>query len=538
MRRWGLLVLLVLLPALAFASPTAEKPSGAEKVLRVAIDDFAGEYLNPIEGSATSRHILRHMYDNVFDVLKSWEIAPDGLSWILRMRDDVIFHDGTKATAKDLKFSFEQVVAPSSALGGEFKKMLGDQVKAELVDDSTLRLYTKGPQPFLRAMCWSESVYLVPKDYIEKNGIESFRQHPIGTGPFMFVQKVAGDYMEFKAVPAKHWKVNPGFDRLFVYLVPEEGTRIAMLQTGKVDQIGLGMESALELEKKGLTIAQGNLVEGSLYFMHPSHPLAQSSPLHDIRVRQALSLAVNRKEIIDTVFQGRGEWELLTPPENAWYSDAIVAMGPDRVKYWQDWAKQNWRYDPEEARRLIKEAGYGDGFDLEWWSAPDQSASWAQDIAPIVAGYWEKVGARVKIINVDTATWKSRRHSTKSKDLIGKVGGADCFIVGEYAIGPIPGLNRWTTKDGSWDLLVGSPQQAAYDKLWADGMSSMDAARTGQIMDQILGIMLPSWTVVPIIAAPEFLAFGPRIKSPPYAKLPYKQPCDLYAYWQYSGVEK
>jgi ABC-type transport system substrate-binding protein len=248
-------------------------------------------------------------------------------------------------------------------------------------------------------------------------------------------------------------------------------------------------------------------------------------PLADVRVRQALSLAIDRQEIIDNMLYGFGLIPLLhrVHPSN---SD----ITPYLRNKWQAWADENQRYDPEEARRLIAEAGYPDGFDFDIWSAPDSSAPYLADLVLVVAGYWEDVGAHANVIPVDGAAWKANRHTSKSLEMVGKIGSAASSV-------PRSPTATTTTyfhsTRGSCALLDGSPDQARFDELTDIALASTSLDDLEPVLDEMFEIMAASWAGLTIVQGPVTYAIGPRV----HPDAPTEQyPVYFFPDWEYTGI--
>src|SRR4029453_8731852 len=127
--------------------------------------------------------------------------------------------------------------------------------RIEVVDDRTVRVYTKKMQPYFPESL-SRAVFqegqMMPKKYIETAGVQEFRKKPIGSGPWKFVRSVPGDRIEYEAVTYPHWRGTPQFKRLTLLLVPEQSTRLAMVRTGEAAIASIGPESIREVEKAKL----------------------------------------------------------------------------------------------------------------------------------------------------------------------------------------------------------------------------------------------------------------------------------------------
>ncbi len=230
--------------------------------------------------------------------------------------------------------------------------------RIEVVDDHTVRVYTKGVIPHFAASL-SRAVFMegtvMPKKYFEKVGEKGFREKPIGSGPWKFVRNVPGDRIEYEAIDYPHWRGTPQFKRLTLLLVPEQSTRLAMVRTGEATIASIGPEAIKEARAGGLKIVTVPGTMQAVYqFWGLYKPEAKGSPLNDVRVREALSLAVDRQQIIDHVMAKQAQWPM--PFATFRYSiDLDVAR-------WDDWSKTALRYDPARAKQLLAEAGHAGGF--------------------------------------------------------------------------------------------------------------------------------------------------------------------------------
>lgn len=509
------------LAGLAFVGPLGAfrvRAADGQSVLRVGLQDFYGEQLDPIIGGSNSNYLmLQGMYDGAFEtnpdtgeiipgIVKAWEIAPDNLSWTLHVRDDVVFHDGSKLTADDIAFSYMRAVSKEATYGANWRGVLGDNPRIDVLDSYALRVYTQGPQPLLAyssAAPVNEPYFVIfPKAYIEKNGIDYFRAHPIGSGPYKFVEHVAGDHITFAAVDYPHWSgVVPDFKQAVMYLVPEEATRRSMLETDQIDVIEASMQSAKTLQDEQFNTFTGGLSLARFWTFGAYRPQAKGMPLADPKVREALSLAINRQEIIDTIFFGQAQWP---PPVDG----ASPDMTPAQRDKWAAWAKQAFRYDPDAAKKMLADAGYPNGFSFEFWSVPDSTAPYLGDLVLAVAGYWQKLGVQANVKQADKAAYRQVRTTSKSPELIGKMAD-DASLLSKLA--RIDFVN-WTSQYGVLDFLAESPDVKEFDALYVEGKSSMDPNRTEQILDRMLEITTSSWVCLPILAAPLFYASGPHVK--------------------------
>jgi peptide/nickel transport system substrate-binding protein len=507
--------------------------------LRVAVPQLFAQVMNPSLLGSEGR-IYAHLFEAVIRVapggatipgiITKWELEPGGESWKFTVRDDVVFHDGSKLTARDVAYSYEQEVKGGDVNSGAWAGIIGKDPKIEVLDDTTLRVHTVGQQPYLSVMGskLSSTVYILPKDYIEKVGQEGFQKKPIGTGPYQLINASPGDKMEFAAVPYKHWRVQPDFAKLTMFEVPEEATRISLLKTGEVDAIPVSLEQAQALKgQDGITILGGDTTVVALSVGGAYHPLAKDMPLGNVKVRQALSLAINRQQLIDTVFYGLGT--MPAPIRTSFDDPDRGFMTAATREKWEKWAAENYRYDPAEAKRLIAEAGYPNGFTFDLWSVPDPDAPYISDIVLAAAAFFAEVGAQANVTQVDPVAFDMNKNSGKSTELVGKM---YVDATSYPRTNMVDSLDRWTSK-ASVDLFGGSPMQDQMDKLFDSGMTQMDAGLRAQTIDQMLDVITASWTAFPVIGVPLTYAFGPRVKAE--IPRPVGDWSNYYADWKYAG---
>jgi peptide/nickel transport system substrate-binding protein len=230
------------------------------------------------------------------------------------------------------------------------------------------------------------SLRILPKDYIETNGWDYFKEHPIGSGPWEFVEFVSGDHITMTA-NADHWRTPPHFETLIQYVVPEESTQVAMLKRGEVDIItGITLDRAIELGEEGWRLIQAPVPAGSNVIMPGT--FLTDKPTSDIRVRQALSYAIDRQEICDTFFHGYAE------PGGRFFHY------PGMYGWDDDWEAEE--YDLQMAQDLLAEAGYPDAFDDPVIQVYVQIGSgYTPDLFQILQGYWTAAGIQTNINMVD-----------------------------------------------------------------------------------------------------------------------------------------
>jgi peptide/nickel transport system substrate-binding protein len=329
-------------------------------------------------------------------VAKSWRIAPDWSYIDFELNQGIKFHNGDPLTAEDVKFSFETHMRP------ELKQVLGVTYNArikniEVLGPYKVRFNLKMPAPDLIKRFWWNGA-IMPKKYREKVGDAGFADKPIGSGPFKWVDYKQDQYYTMEAVPNHHRK-SPEFKTLKIVFVPEHSTRLAMLQAGEADIIQLSGPHIpqIKADPKFKLVQVKHIIGQTLAYCDLSFP-NEKSPFQDIRVREAASLAIDRKGICDKILFGGAEpyGEVISPYSMGW--DSSVKPDP---------------YNPERAKKLLAEAGYPNGISTTLNITPG-SKYWIEAIA----SNWADVGIKAEIKIYDGGSWYEAHIGKKLRGFI------------------------------------------------------------------------------------------------------------------------
>jgi peptide/nickel transport system substrate-binding protein len=276
----------------------------------------------------------------------------------------------------------------------------------------------------------SRAAWIVPKQYIERVGDEGFQRHPIGLGPYRFVRADPGLALVLEAY-GRYWRKTPAIKQIIFKGVPEPATRLAMLKTGEADIAWdmLGDEgTAITADPKLRLVGAGGSVTEWLEFLDQWDP---ASPWHDRRVRLAANLAIDKQAIDETMRHGFGRLTGSIIPHTFAFA---LPLEP-------------WPYDPAQAKRLLAEAGYPQGFaggDLTPF--PPLLA-----LAEAIGNNLRAVGIRTQVRSLERAAWQLAWREKQLKGLvltgIGLLGNAasrlETYVLGTgpYAYGSYPDLD-------------------------------------------------------------------------------------------------
>ena len=342
---------------------------------------------------------------------EEWSVAPDLVTWTFNLKKGVPLHgDWGEVNAEDVLWSIEQSLAEDSrclCVRQNRRSWLNPEGYLRVLDDYTLELNTGIPAwdvPVLVTSPGPTSTWVVSKMQAEELaatiGQDEANSQLAGTGPWQMVEHRGGEFWKFKAV-ADHYRKALEFAEMTFWEMPEEATRIASFQVGKIDTFQAAPDKLSALTEipgtKFMTQAnsyQSHLgLYGSWYEYvgtpderpgyNPDLPWVSSNPDPESpeweqarKVRLAMRLAIDRQTIIDELLRGEGT------PLSMW---GWAGHEDQQEPHWK------WEYDPERAKQLLAEAGYADGFELELTPAR-RGAPAEFEACQAVAAMWEDIG--------------------------------------------------------------------------------------------------------------------------------------------------
>ncbi len=356
--------------------------------------------LDPTGGAAAA--IDEVVYANVFEGLtrfgpdgsvnpglaSDWTISDDGTVYTFTLRSGVTFHDGTSMTADDVVFTLDRARAEGST--NAQAALFANIVSAEALDDTTVQVTLDGPDgAFLFDMAWGDAVIVAPES------ADTNATAPVGTGPFRFSEWVQGDRVELVRNDA-YWGEPVALEAATFRFISDPNAAFAALMAGDVDAFPnfpapetLGQFDA----DPRFSVIVGSTEGETILAMNN-----QQEPLNDIRIRQAISHAINRQDIIDGAMFGYG-----TP-----IGTHFAPHNPDYVDL-----TANSAYDPDAARALLAEAA-PDGLSLRLMLPPP---SYARRGGEIIAAQLREVGIETEITNLEWAQWLEQVFRGKDFDL-------------------------------------------------------------------------------------------------------------------------
>jgi peptide/nickel transport system substrate-binding protein len=329
------------------------------------------------------------------DLANSWDVGPNWSSITFHLNKQAKFHDGVPVTAEDVKFSFARAMRPELkfTFGGEMRRKID---RVEIVDKHTVTVYNKTPYPALLDRA-SAYICIVPKHYLEKVGDVEYSRKTIGAGPFKMVSYKQDVFTEVEAV-TEHYRKVPNVKTVRYTNVQEDTTRVAQLRTGEIDMAKLPYGTFWQVKGDPdirIKFSKYAYLATLAYYDLPFPK--EGSPFHDIRVRTAASLAINRKLICEKVLKGLNTpWGDLLAPYHYGYDPNLK---PDP-------------YDPEKAKELLREAGYPNGFKTEIVGGPAVKTE-----CQAIAASLSKVGIIAKINVPEAGIWSRMVREKKVRGL-------------------------------------------------------------------------------------------------------------------------
>ena len=394
------------------AAPTAAqaaKPTTAPSAVKRGGTLIVGADVNPVgldpalTTAFSSVAIYEQLYSSLLtldyrtnkvkpDLAESWtQINPNTVEF--KLRQGVKFHSGREVTADDVKYTWDRLLDPKLTV--PLKNYIGPGAAAQVVDKYTVRLKNDPVYaPLLSVVADRRPTAIVDRDVVEKNG--DLQNADAGSGPFKLVEYTPDVRVVLEKNSSYYEKDLPILDRLEFRIIPDEQARIAAIRASEVDLTVLKDPKTARLLRD-----EPNVVLNDVPSFWRSTPIIneQHKPLDDVRVRQALSYATDRQEIINTVLLGDGVPTGPMPPgETEW----AIPINAENFPTYQ--------YNPDKARQLLKDAG-AEGLKIGIQAAP----AYAPDIptAQVLQSQWKKVGIDLQLQQMEwAAVLKAQQDAT------------------------------------------------------------------------------------------------------------------------------
>lgn len=412
---------------------------------------------------------------------ESWSVSPDKLVWTFRMRKGVLFHDGSTLTARDAAQSITRQIDPKDpyhAPGMYTAQLLFENIAgAEALDDSTLRVHLRRPTASLLSSLASAQASVVSSKALARWG-SALGEHPVGTGPFQFVEWTRGESLMLERNKV-YWGPKARMERVVLRTLSDPGARFREFQAGRADALVNVMPSDLPLVEK---------VPGATVLRAPGLNIAylglntQRGPLRKASVRRAVALALNRVLLVNLVYGHSAE-------------PALSPLPPVLLDVRDQFPPQTLRGDVQKARAILAQEGLGHGFDaaLLVMDTPRPYLPEPQRMAQAIRQSLSAVGIRVRIRTVPWAEYLAQVSRGEHE-----------FCLSGWSYGDLNPHEFFRHKLGRGDLSkgVGSNVSLWSDKEFADLVTKAEAtdsvAERTRLYRQILGVVAREAPLVPL----------------------------------------
>jgi peptide/nickel transport system substrate-binding protein len=437
-----------------------------------------------------------HYPDIIGDLASAWMISEDGLTYTFSLHTGVKFHDGNDLTAADIKASYEKIIWPPT---GVFSTRQGTFTAVERIttpDAHTVVFHLKHPAASMLASLASPWNVIYPKTYLDQDP-NYFKTHMLGSGPFMFVKYVRGASFEVAKNPHYWIKDRPYLDGVKFFFVKDLSARAKSLRTDQTDIEFRNLppaEVASMLQHKGDALQVQSPGWVAWWGVTPN---LTRPPLNDVRVRKALTLALDRQDMANTLYAltGLNGVGALVRPGTPWALRpeelaALPGFGGNPI------AKQR------EARQLLAEAGYNAQNPLKLVLKNRSVKLPYIDFGVYLISAWHKIGVQVEQRLEETATWRASQR-TGNFDVIVTAGS-------DYIDEPDIQLARWVTGDAQ---NYAGYTDAMYDALYERQSRTLDTQQRIALVQEMQQHVLQSVAFLPGLWSARAVVHTARLKN-------------------------
>jgi peptide/nickel transport system substrate-binding protein len=459
-------------------SKTAEEESSYGDAIVVASTGDARTLVPILASDSASSDICGMVFNGlvkydkniniVGDLAENWDIQDEGKVIVFHLKKNVFWHDGQAFTARDVEFTYKKLVDPlvKTPYSGDFERVKDLTV----IDDHTVRATYK--EPFAPALS-SWGMFIMPEHLLKNEDLNktSFSRSPIGTGPYIFKKWRTGEKIELVS-NHNYFEGRPYIDRYIYRIIPDEATTFLELETQGVDMSHLTPLQYMRQTDNDFFRAHYNKFRyPSFGFTYMGYNLADPK-FQDIRIRQAINCAINKNEIIDTIFFGLAK--ITTGPFmlDSWAYNKDVLPAP---------------YDPSKARRLLSEAGWidsnGDGWVekdgniFEFTVLVNQGNAERLRCAELMQRDLREIGIRMKIRVIE---WSSMISEFINKRRF------EAVLMGWFLSRDPDCYDIWhssKTREGEFNFV--GYKNGRVDKLLEEGRTTFDQAKRAEIYREI-----------------------------------------------------
>ena len=493
----GLVTSSVLVTSAASVARAQAKP---DLVVAIPTDGIS---LDPHRSSTAADYpILNNVFEGLYGhdengdlvplLAESVEASPDGLTYVFKLRKNAKFHNGDPVTADDVRFSWQRAIDPAIR-NPRATALAANIANVEVVDPQTAKITLKQRDPALldnMNSLWT----IVPKKYIEQVGNEEFGKKPIGSGPFMFVEKRQNEYSKIKGFE-QHWGRVPKVNMVTYRIVPDDQARLAQVQTGEADLI-TNIPPPLAARSQKLAnvhvISRPAMSHQSVHYNDIT-----GTRLKDKDVRVALNMLVDRNALAKTVMSGFATPEILFCAEGT--------SGCDASKV------QLHKFDPKAAREMLVKAKFDFDKPLKFVGPLGARMPQGKEVMEATSYFFKQAGVKLDLVTMDFGAWLAVA-SAKTKDPTVDM----CMeIFPDYSKDNIVRLRRQFYSTELWSWADDKSLDAMFDKAFEITDAKVREAETAAIIKKIHddALVMPLWTVSNIYLARQTVSWKPTLNA-------------------------
>ncbi|WP_407312301.1 ABC transporter substrate-binding protein [Pseudomonas sp. nanlin1] len=437
-----------------------------------------------------------------------WDISPDGLTYTFHLREGVKFHTtdyfkpSREFNADDVLFTFNRMLDKDmpfrKAYPTEFPYftdmgMDTNITQVEKLDEHTVKFTLKTVDAaFIQNLAMSfasiQSAEYAAK-LLKEGKPADLNQKPIGTGPFVFQRYQKDAQIRFKGNP-DYW--NPEdvkIDNLIFAITTDASVRMQKLKKNECQVSTFPRPADIKPLSEDKSLAMPNQAGFNLGYIAYN---VTHKPLDNLKVRQALDMAVNKQQIIDAVYQGAGQLAVNAMPPTQWSYDTTI---------------KDAAYDPEKAKALLKEAGVKEGTEIQLWAMPVQRPynPNAKLMAEMLQSDWAKVGIKAKIVSYEWGEYIKRAKAGETDAMLigwsGDNGDPDNWLGTLFGCDAVQGNNfaKWCNAD--------------YDKLIKSAKATPDQAKRTELYKQAQQLLKQQVPMTPIAHSTVYQPMRANVKD-------------------------
>lgn len=477
-----ILAIVLALAMLGSFAACGDKDSGAKKTehpneITAGIPQDLGDSLDPYQMTAAgTREILSNVYEGLYKpnsdgdyvpaIAKSYTLSEDGKSYVFEINYDVVFHDGKSLTKEDLEYSF--ATCKENTVDSSLPKFFAN---AEVSVNDQGQLVIELAEPMSDVLAYLSIIYIIPEGYAEQSTF------PVGTGPYKFVSRSVQENIILEKF-SDYYGEKAKIDKITCKVYENATAMVTALNAGSID-----LASHLTLDQiRGLG-DKFTIIEGTTNIVQALYINNAVAPFDNMKVRQAMSYAINVDDIISLVAEGHG-----TKIGSSIYSSFKKYFDESLVGYYE--------YNPEKAKELLKEAGYENGFTMSI-SVPAVYQLHV-DTAAVIAQQLKAVGITAELKEVEWNTWLTEVYS--GRDFETTVIGFDASMLTANAL-----LERWTSGHKKNMINFSDPR---YDEYMQKANASTDDAEQTELFKEAARVLTEDAANVYIQDAAEFTAMN------------------------------